>query len=445
MRLPLLVGLLAATAACGGENKSGPGGASGGAASGRGGENASGATASGGASSSGGASMGAAGTSDGGAAPGGAAIGGVTSGAAAVGGAITGGAVSSGGATNSGGAVTGGSTSAGGAAAGRANTGGATSGGATKGDAGSGGTSSGGVTATGGAASGGTKASGGGAACGQCAAYAAAKSSGTVEPADLSALSGLAVSRSQPDILFTHNDHQAVLVFALDLQGREHARISASGVTATDIEDIAVGPCGAETCVYLSDTGDNNSQRTEYAVLRFVAPTVPTSAGSTTINVTTERFRFTYEDGSHNGESLMVGPDGTVYLVSKLAPGSGGRVLATGPSSIYRLPTPLSTASVARATKVLTLAVPRTGEGAASAAAAHPCGTGFLLRTYDRVFEFAAPSGMPFEAAFSVTPREIEMGTEPQSEAIDYRMGGRGFVTSGEGSHAPILVTDCAQ
>jgi hypothetical protein len=340
----------------------------------------------------------------------------------------------SGGASDQGGTVTGGSSTGGSANAGRANTGGATSGGV----------SSGGVAITGGTATGGASSTGGAAACGQCTTYAGAKSSGTVEPNDLSALSGLAVSRSQTDIIFAHNDRQAVLVFALDLQGREHARISSTSTTATDIEDIALGPCGTQTCVYLSDTGDNNSQRTEYAVLRFAAPTVPSSPGSATINVTVERFRFTYEDGSHNGESLMVAPDGTVYIVSKLAPGSGGRVLATGPSSIYRLPMPLSTSTVARATKVATLSVPRTGEGAASAAAAHPCGTAFLLRTYDRVFEFAVPSGMPFEAAFTATPREIEMGSEPQSEAIDYRAGGRGFVTSGEGSHAPILVTDCA-
>jgi hypothetical protein len=252
------------------------------------------------------------------------------------------------------------------------------------------------------------------------------------------------VSRTQPDIFFAHNDHQTVLVFALDGQGREHARISSQGVTGTDIEDMAVGPCGSQTCVYLGDIGDNNAQRSEYAVLRFVAPAVPTSPGDVTMTVEVDRFRFTYEDGSHNAESLMVGPDGIVYVVTKSAPGSGGRVPATGPSSIYRLAPPLSTETTARATKLATLAVPRTGEGAASAAAAHPCGTGFLLRTYDRVFEFMASPGAGFEAAFSATPRELVMADEPQSEAIDYLPTGMGFITSGEGNRAPIDTVTCA-
>ena len=280
--------------------------------------------------------------------------------------------------------------------------------------------------------------------CGRCANYAMPAQIGTVGPSDLNALSGLAVSRLQPDIVFTHNDRDRALVYALDRQGREHARITLDGATATDIEDIAIGPCGAQTCVYLGDIGDNAAQRSEYALLRFALPMVPASAGSAATTVSFERFRFTYEDGSHNAEGLMIGPDGVVYVVTKLAPSSGGRVAATGPSSIYRLPSSMMTTAVARATKIATLTVPQSGELAASAAAAHPCGTSFLLRTYDRVYEFVSPAGMGFEAAFTATPTVVAMPNETQSEGIDYRADGRGFVTSGEGASAPIVETACA-
>lgn len=212
----------------------------------------------------------------------------------------------------------------------------------------------------------------------------------------------------------------------------------------TDVEDIAVGPCGAATCVYLGDVGDNNAQRGEYAIMRFPMPTVPTTPGNTAMTATFERFRFSYEDGSHNAEGLMVGPDGTVYVVTKLAPGSGGRVAATGPSSIDRLPASMTAGAVAKATKVATLTVPAGTDLAASAAAAHPCGLGFLLRTYDKVYEFKVPAGMGFEAAFTTTPQVVATPSEQQSEAIDYRADGRGFVTSGEGASAPIMQTSCA-
>jgi hypothetical protein len=172
---------------------------------------------------------------------------------------------------------------------------------------------------------------------------------------------------------------------------------------------------------------------------------VPVAPGDAAMTAAFERFRFVYEDGSHNAESLMAAPDGALYVITKLAPGSGGRVTATGPSSVYRLPSTLSSDAVARATKVAMLSVPASGELAASAAAAHPCGLGFLLRTYDRVYEFVTPPGMGFDAAFGVTPKVVAMPNEPQSEAIDYGADGRGFITSGESARAPIFRTDCAK
>jgi hypothetical protein len=286
----------------------------------------------------------------------------------------------------------------------------------------------------------------GSAACSRCAAYGAPVRSGTVGVAALDSLSGLAVSRSQPEIIFAHNDHDRPDVYALDLQGRQHAQIALTnaGMTASDFEDIAIGPCGASTCVFLGDIGDNNSQRTQYAIVRFPLPTVPATPGTTTLTPAYERFPFVYEDGSHNAEGLMVAPDGTIYVVTKVAPGTGGRVAATGPSTIYKLPASLAAASTATATKVATLSVPAGADLAASAAAAHPCGLGFVLRTYDKVYEFSVPAGKTFEAAFTATPKVVAMPTEPQSEGIDYRADGLGFITSGEGAAAPIMETGCA-
>ena len=279
--------------------------------------------------------------------------------------------------------------------------------------------------------------------CGICAAYAAPARSGEVAVAELSALSGLAVGRTQSGIVFAHNDHDRPAVYALDPQGALHARIDLQNAPSTDIEDIAAGPCGDYDCIYLGDIGDNAAARAEYALLRFIEPRVPDVASAETMIVSFERFRFTYEDGSHNAEGLMVGPEGDVYIVTKLAPGSGGSVPADGPSSVYRLRAPLSSAAVAVATKVATLPIPADGDLAASAAAAHPCGLGFLVRTYDRVYEFRTPAGAAFEAAFTATPTVVAMPDEPQSEGIDYREGGRGFITSGEGSRAPIFAAAC--
>jgi hypothetical protein len=282
--------------------------------------------------------------------------------------------------------------------------------------------------------------------CGLCADYAKPEAAGDVAPLELSALSGLALSRSQPDILFAHNDHDRAVVYALDLKGQLHARLTLEDADAQDIEDIAVGKCDTNTCVYLADVGDNTAQRDEYGVLRFPEPVVPSAPGNEQQTPAFEQLRFRYEDGSHNAESFLVAPNGNMYIITKLAPGSGGNVDATGPSSVYRIDaSAFARGGVAQATKVTTLSVPMSGEPALSAAAAHPCGSGFLARTYDRVYEFLVPPGAAdFEAAFMAMPKVVAQPEEQQSEGIDYLPDGRGFVTSGEGMSAPLMLTQCA-
>jgi hypothetical protein len=284
------------------------------------------------------------------------------------------------------------------------------------------------------------------ASCERCSAYGAPQQSGTIEPDELDALSGLATSRAQPGIVYAHNDHNRPVVYALDFSGKLHARISLDGAPATDFEDIAVGPCGSDSCVFLADIGDNAAVRSEYAILRFKEPKVPETAGTTALSPAFERVRFVYPDGSHNAESLLAAPDGALYVITKLAPGTGGAVNASGPSSVYKLEAAqLDPGKLAQAVKVTTLSVPKSGEAALSAAAAHPCGEGVLVRTYDRVYEFLTPAGADFEQAFSAVPSVVAEPDEPQSEGIDYLPDGKGFISSGEGARAPIFRTECAR
>jgi len=271
--------------------------------------------------------------------------------------------------------------------------------------------------------------------CKLCETYATPQQAGSIRASELEALSGLTASRTQPGIFYAHNDHNRPVVYALDLQGNLHLRITLSGAQSTDIEDIAVGPCPSGSCVYLADVGDNASQRNEYAVLRFPEPTVPAAPGSESATSSFERFAFRYPDGKHNAEGLMVGPNGRIYIVTKRAEG--------GPSHVYRLPDPPATSGVNEAVSLMELPIPMAGDEAASAASAHPCGLGFVVRTYNRIYEFRSPSS-DFEAALGVTPVVIAMPDERQSEGITYSADGRSVISSGEGRSAPIMETGCA-
>jgi hypothetical protein len=279
--------------------------------------------------------------------------------------------------------------------------------------------------------------SGDAAACTPCAEYGEPVLLANVGVAELAELSGIAASTRNPGVLFAHNDRARAVVYALGEDGALRGRFTMADSNAVDVEDLAVGPCPAGSCLYLADIGGNISPRTEYAILRSAEPELPSSASAPDTTVEHERFRFRYDDGAnHNAEGLLVEPrSGAVYVVTKVADGQ--------PSSVYRLPNPLLVDQVNVATRVVELPVPRAGGMAASAAAAHPCGAGFLVRTYDAVHEFRIAPGAPFEDAFAAEPTTLTAGDEPQSEGITYLPDGRGFVSAGEGAGAPIFRSAC--
>jgi hypothetical protein len=275
------------------------------------------------------------------------------------------------------------------------------------------------------------------AACTPCTSYAEPTLRAELQVTALDALSGIAASWRNPGVLFAHNDRARADVYALAQDGSLRAQYSFPGADPIDVEDIAVGPCPAGTCVYLADVGGNVSQRTEYAILRAEEPSVPSSGMAATSALAFDRFRFAYDDAANrNAEGLLVDPaTGAIYVVTKVADGQ--------PSSVYALPDPPLPDALNVATKVVDLPVPRAGDMAASAAAAHPCGTGFLIRTYNAVYEFRIAAGAPFTDAFAVEPVAVPAASETQSEAISYLMDGRGYVSAGEGQGAPIYQALC--
>ena len=274
-----------------------------------------------------------------------------------------------------------------------------------------------------------------GADCMVCDAYGEPARLATIQPAALNALSGIAVSAVHAETLYGHNDRNTTELYALGLDGAVRGRWSL-GVATTDLEDVAVGPCPAGRCVFIADIGDNASVRAGVAILRAPEPPLPASADAGPSPLPgLERFAFTYEDGAHNAEGILIDPrSGALYVVTKLAAGQA--------SSVYALPDPLAAgANVAR--KVADLPVPRAADSPATSTAAHPCGAGFLLRTNRQLYEFRNDPAEPFAAAFAAEPVALAAGDEPQSEAVAYLPDGSGFVTSGEGAGAPIYRSRC--
>jgi hypothetical protein len=145
-----------------------------------------------------------------------------------------------------------------------------------------------------------------------------------VRLADLPEASGIAASRSVPNRLWALNDSGDALLFALDPHGSVTARVQLTGARVDDWEAIAVGACAGGSCLYVGDIGDNNARRKQITIYSVLEPTAAKRSAQVR-----GAIHAVFPDGPQDAESLLVAPDGRLYVVTK---GS------TGPIAIYRVP-----------------------------------------------------------------------------------------------------------
>ena len=185
---------------------------------------------------------------------------------------------------------------------------------------------------------------------------------------DLPEASGVAVSRRSPGRLWAHNDSGDAVLVALDTQGTVTGRVRVSGVKVDDWEAVAVGACPGGSCIYIADIGDNEAERKRITIYRVSEPSTEDSVA------VTDTFHATYPDGAHDAETLLVAPDGGLFIVTK------GETDAVG---LYRFPRELRPGAIHQLERVGKLRASgkaaeteRITDGAVS-----PDGTWVVLRT----------------------------------------------------------------
>jgi hypothetical protein len=197
---------------------------------------------------------------------------------------------------------------------------------------------------------------------------------------ELPEASGIAVSRRASGRFWTHNDSGQPVLLMIDAGGAVRARVELSGASVVDWEAIAAGPCPAGSCLYVADIGDNNARRGQITIYRV---TEPADANASTATV--EAFHGKYPDGPHDAETLLVAPDGSLYIVTK---GS------TGPVALYRFPRDVRPG--APAVQLERIGEPRSAKRVSNEerftdGAVSPDGARVVLRTHDWLFFFRTP------------------------------------------------------
>jgi hypothetical protein len=241
----------------------------------------------------------------------------------------------------------------------------------------------------------------------------------------LAEVSGVAPSRAHPGVLWVINDSgNPPDLLAVDSTGTLLGSFPLRGAPNTDWEEIALGPCGTASCLYIADTGDNRERRSEVAIHRLVEPAPPTLQGMPALNVETLRFR--YPDGPHDVEAMGVLPDGAILLVTK---GRSGGILA------FRLPasgwTARETVTAERVDSLPITASLGIGRAVTGMAISHD-GTRVMVRTYRDLFPFALVDGRRFRPSEAQTACDI-LGKEPQGEAVGWLPDGRVILLSERG------------
>ena len=232
----------------------------------------------------------------------------------------------------------------------------------------------------------------------------------TLQDPTLVESSGLAVSATHPGVLWTHNDGGSVAqVMAVDRQGSTVATVTLAGIDPYDPEALAPGTDdGGRPALYLGDIGDNLRERPDVSVFRFREPTRLADA-----TVPARWYRFTYPDGPHDAEALLVDADGRIMVATKEFAGA----------ALYRAPRRLVTEG--QGTNVLTrLAdVP----SLVTDGAYLPDGR-FVLRTYTSVSLYDRPG---HEVARASLP------PQPQGESV--AADGDRLLVGSEGVRSTVL------
>lgn len=245
---------------------------------------------------------------------------------------------------------------------------------------------------------------------------------GVVTCRQLTEASGLAASRKNPGVLWTHNDSgDESRLFALSTNGKHLGTFALAGVIARDWEDLALGPgpVPGVDYLYIGDLGNNYSPHHLKHIHRIPEPRVRLQQSPCDTTLTgVETITVQYPDGSRDAETLMLDPlTKDLYLVSKQD--TAGQV--------YRAAYPQPTSGTLTLEHVATLRL-----GGVVAGDISPAGDGILIKTYVAIYFWPRPPDQNLWQAFAQPATPMPYILEPQGEAVAWQAQGKGYYTLSE-------------
>ncbi|CAG2224384.1 unnamed protein product [Mytilus edulis] len=259
------------------------------------------------------------------------------------------------------------------------------------------------------------------------ATFANAVQKGTVTSHYIHEASGLCASRQHPNMLYTHNDSgDTHRIYAIDgSNGQRKALIWIDGAHSTDWEDIACGPCagGSGNCVYIADTGGNAGGDAN-TIYRIREPDYLNGDMHVSIDST---LQFSWDQ--HDCETVMVDPNGEVYVVSKVSAGHHAKFVHL-PKSAWGAHHHVYVNDGVYLSITTNAHDPVGGD-------ISPAGNEILLKTYGRVNYWSVPD-RNYAAHITHHPQVLPYHNERQGESVCWDVHGDGYYTLSEGANQPL-------
>lgn len=248
---------------------------------------------------------------------------------------------------------------------------------------------------------------------------------GTVNTSAVNEASGLAASRRNPRVWWTHNDSGSPnVIHALTDRGRHLGVYTITGLAARDWEDMAAGPGPVEgtSYLYIGNIGDNSAVYDLKYIGRVPEPLVDAAQAPTNATVAgVETITFRYSNGQRDAETLMVDPwTRDLYIVSKRE---------TNLAYVFQLPYPQPTSGITTAQLVATL-----GFSGAVGGDIAPDGASIAIKTYAQVYLWCRAVTQTIAQALAAAPATVPYTAEPQGEAVAWRADGAAYYTLSEGT-----------
>jgi hypothetical protein len=249
---------------------------------------------------------------------------------------------------------------------------------------------------------------------------------GPIQNTSLIEASGLAVSRNNPQIVWSHNDSgHANRVYAVGINGENFGIFIPEGAGTRDWEDMCIGPGPIEgvNYIYIGDIGDNQAQWNYIVVYRFPEPDISQldSISFTYIPANQiERMEFFYPDGPRDAETLMIDPwTKDLYIVSK----------RDFRSIIYKAPYPQSTNTLTELEKIAQLPFNWATAGDISSDGHH-----IAIKDKNKIYYWKRNSEESVLEALKREPKLLPYILEIQGESFGWTVNGMGYFTLSEQS-----------